>query len=415
MTFKKIFSIILFVFLTFSPAFSESYTKSELESAKQLEIRLAVIGAADPLYSWWGHIAFIIENTETGAAKFYDYGNFSFEQDSFLRNFIMGRMYYLKMASSPERQLKYNAYLNRDITVYTLNVKNADKLDLLQLLENDILPENRVYLYNLFLDNCSTRIRDRMDVITDNSFSKKYMVTSDKTLRVQLRRFLYSNIPMDLLLNFALSGMTDKPVTEYDGMFLPSELARGVENMTVTDADGNKVPFVKNKLIYHESEGRPEVPDYPPPNWQYGLLAGIILGLAALLLKGRARTIYSLILSLLLALLGTLLFFMAFFTDHNYTHWNVNLLFINPLLFVTFALSIRSLKKKVKSVKAVNICWSITVLGALLSVIIKLIPACRQNNWQTLFIVLPAAVIFSGLYTRIRKPRDSRHLSADNL
>jgi hypothetical protein len=370
-------------------------TEQNLDFAEKLEIKLAVIGAADPLYSWWGHIAFIIENKETGNGRFYDYGNFSFEQDSFLQNFIMGRMYYLKMVSNPERQLEYNAYLNRDITVYTLNVKNADKLELLELLEDDILPENRTYLYNLFLDNCSTRIRDRMDVITDNEFSRKYKVSSDKTLRIQLRRFLYSNIPMDLLLNFALSGMTDRQATEYEGMFLPAEMARGVENLQTTDEKGNRVPFVKDKQIYHKAAGRPAVPEYPPPNWQYGLFAGLLLGVIAFFLKGRGRTIFSLIFSFLLAVPGLLLFFMAFFTDHNYTHWNVNLLFINPLLFVTFALSIRQLAIKTdkENYHALRICWIITFAGAILSVLMKIIPLCRQDNWSTLLIVLPAAVM----------------------
>lgn len=397
MTIKKIICLfILFCIITVPALFSENSAAGN-DFAEDLEIKLAVIGAADPLYSWWGHVALIIENKENGAARWYDYGNFSFEQDSFLKNFIMGKMYYLKMASNPDAQLKYNAYLNRDVTIYTLNVRNADKLALFNLLEDDIKPENRVYLYNLFLDNCSTRIRDRMDAITGNRFSIKYDVTSDRTLRMQLRRFLYSNIPMDLLLNFALGGMTDKPITVYDGMFLPEELGRGVEKMFVTDDEGNTVPFVKDKVIYNEAEGRAPVPDFPPPNWQYGLIIGIILGVIAFFLKRKGRMVFSLALSLILALPGTLLFFMAFFTYHNYTYWNVNLLFINPLLFITFGLSIKQLGKRPLPDLYLKTCWLATLAGAVVSVLIKIIPACRQNNWQTLLIILPSALILSGI------------------
>lgn len=405
----KKFTLFLFSAVMLAmPVLSVHAAEAESVPAEKLDIKLAVIGAADPLYSWWGHIAFIIENRETGAGRFYDYGNFSFEQDSFLKNFIMGRMYYLKMASNPDRQLRYNAYLNRDITIYTLNVQNPAKIELLKLLENDILPENRVYLYNLFLDNCSTRIRDRMDIITGGEFSRKYSAVSDKTLRIQLRRFLYSNVPMDLLLNFALSGMTDKPATEYEGMFLPAEMARGVENLSVTDESGKTVPFVRSKTVYHRADGRPFVPDYPPSNVQYGLIAGLLLGAAAFFSRGRGRAVFSLIYSFLLAVPGLLLFFMAFFTDHNYTHWNVNLLFINPFLFFTFALSIRKLSNKDVQSKSLRICWLATSAGAALSVLLKLIPACRQDNWSTLLIVLPAAIILAlDLKNKSRKENAS--------
>ncbi len=393
MTIKKYTSIIIFLLLILCPLVSES---SDIESlAENLEVRLAVIGAADPLYSWWGHVGFIIENTESGAARYYDYGNFSFEQDSFLKNFIMGKMDYLKMVSDPELQMKYNAYLNRDITIYTLNVRNKNKLELYKLLENDILPENRYYRYNLFFDNCATRIRDRMDVLTDGEFSPKYKSLPSKTLREQIRRSLYSNIAADWLLNFALSGITDKPATEWDGMFLPIELGKNVETMTVINSEGERVPFVKNKEIINIAKGRAEVIDAPPPNWYFGLIAGLLIAAAAFFLKGRARTVLSLIISLIFALPGTLLFFMAFFTDHNYSYYNMNLLFINPFLFVNFAMSIRQLSKKTIETRALMICWMITSAGAVLSIILKIIPACRQDNWESIFLILPFAIILS--------------------
>ena len=397
---QMIFTLLLLT-AVISPLFSDDAASRE-EFVENLEIKIAVIGPADPLYSWWGHVAWIVENTKDGASRFYDYGNFSFEQDAFLRNFIMGRMHYLKLASNPERQLKYNVYLNRSVTIYTLNVKPADKLRLLALLESDIRPENRTYLYNLFWDNCSTRIRDRMDVITDGEFSVEFKVPTDKTLRMQLRRSLYSNVFMDWLLNFALSGITDRTSTEWEGMFLPAELGRGVETMMVRDESGNEIPFVKQKIIYNTAEGRHEIPDYPPANWYYGLISGIILAAAALLLKGKGRDIFSLSLSFIFALFGALLFFLAVFTDHNYSHWNMNLLFVNPFLFVTFAFSIRRLRNKT-SQRSLNICWLVTLAGGLISILLKVIPLCRQNNWETILLVLPPALLLSGVLPILKK------------
>ena len=390
-----VFSILLLVLVTTGLSAQESMTREEF--AENLEVSMVVIGAADALYSWWGHVAWIVENTETGASRAYDYGNFSFEQEAFLKNFIMGQMDYLKMASDPERMLRNNVFLNRTITLYTLNAAPLDRLRLLELLENDIRPENRTYRYNLFWDNCSTRIRDRMDILTDSQFSKKYMVPSDKTLRMQLRRFLYSNVFMDWLLNFALSGVTDRTATEWDGMFLPEELGRAVETMMVRDANGNMVPFVSGKTIYNTAVGRPEVADYPPPNWYYGAIAGFVLAALAFLLKGKGETVFSLVFSFIFAVFGSLLFFMSVFTDHNYSYWNMNLLLVNPFMFVIFAFSIRQLVKKSASMRLLRIFWMVIVVGCLLSIILKIVPFFRQDNWETLLLVLLPAIVMSGI------------------
>ena len=400
MTTRKLLLILLILISAAAPLFAET---------DLLEVKIAFIGPADAVYSWWGHVAFIIENTASGAAKYYDYGNFSFDQDSFVRNFIMGRLYFLKMASNPDRQLKYNAYLNRDVTIYTLDISLDKKLALYRFLENDIRPENRIYLYDHFYDNCATRIRDEMDLITDGQFSAAYDVPSDRTLRMQLRRSSYSHPFMDWLLNFALYGDVDKPITELTGMYLPIELQSGVARLMLEDQDGNTRPFVKNVEIYNRAEGRAEVKDYPPPRWPYGLAVGMILAAAAWLFSrnsnvtatGRkAAAVFSAALSLTLAVPGSLLFFMAFFTDHYYTYWNANLLFVNPFLLVTLVFSIRLLLNRPGALTALRRCWFVTSAGAVISVLIKIIPLCRQDDWETVLLVLPEAAVITLMPSR---------------
>ena len=221
----------------------------------------------------------------------------------------MGRLYFLKMASSPDRQLQYSVYLNRDVTVYKLNVPYDREIELYKFLENDILPENRIYLYDHFYDNCATRIRDMMDIITDGEFSERYNVISDKTLRVHLRRFIYSHPFMDWLLNFAMNGSVDRPVSELAGMYLPLELERGVAGMMIHDKNGEPVPFVRDIVVVNRAAGRAEIKAYPPPQWPYGLTFGLVLAAAAWFMKGKGFALFSTLLSFILAVPGTLLFF----------------------------------------------------------------------------------------------------------
>ena len=54
------------------------------------------------------------------------------------------------------------SYAMRGSSVYqqTLNLTISEKQKLRRLLEENYLPKNRVYRYNFFYDNCTTRARD---------------------------------------------------------------------------------------------------------------------------------------------------------------------------------------------------------------------------------------------------------------
>jgi hypothetical protein len=409
MTIKNCTAVLTLLLLMILPAFTDSNddrVQNINESADNMEISLVFIGPADALYSWWGHVALVVTNTQTGRSRYYDYGNFSFEQDSFVQNFVMGRLYFLKMGSEPERQIRYSVYLNRDVTVYKLNVSHEREIELYKFLENDILPENRVYLYDHFYDNCSTRIRDMMDILTEGEFSKTYNVLSDKTLRTQLRRFIYNHPLMDWLLNFAMNGSVDRGVTEFDGMYLPLELERGITKMMIQDEKGQLIPFVREIDIVNKAVNRSEVKAYPPPQWPYGLAIGAVLAIFSrlLIIKSEKKLIkqkglgaFSAILSFIFAVPGTVLFFMAFFTDHSFAYWNMNLLFVNPFLFVTFVMSLRLIFSNKELLPTLRRCWTITAAGGLLSIILKIIPICRQDNWETILLVILPAAVLSGL------------------
>lgn len=376
------------------------------------DVSLAFIGPADAIYSWWGHVAIIVRDRISGSARYYDYGNFSFSEDTFINNFVMGRLYFLKNVSNPTPQLRYSVFLNRDITIYQLNIPDDKKLEMISFLENDVKPENRIYLYDHFYDNCSTRIRDVLDTATGGELAAAGAEDSGKTLRQQLRRFSYSNPAVDLILNFAMKGKVDQPATVWESMFLPKELEKAVSTLIIEDEDGTLVPFAATKKIYNTAENRPAIPDMPPAEFPIGLAAGVILAAAGfLLLRKEDRTAarrgfaaLSALLSLIFGLAGSLLFFMACFTDHSFTYWNQNLLFTNPFLLVTFFFSIKLLISGKKGMTTVKRCWTITAAGALLSVVLKLIPFCRQNNWTIVLFILLPAVVYSGLLRKTRTP-----------
>ncbi|MBN1835441.1 MAG: DUF4105 domain-containing protein, partial [Spirochaetales bacterium] len=134
---------------------------------QDLTVVLATIDPAAPVYTWWGHTALIIEDTRLGESRLYNYGLFTIEREDFVANFAMGRLWFQVGAAQPRRELEYNARMNRSIRLQTLDLAPNKKLEMAEFLERNILPENRVYLYDHYYDNCATRVRDVIDKAVD--------------------------------------------------------------------------------------------------------------------------------------------------------------------------------------------------------------------------------------------------------
>ena len=95
---------------------------------------------------------------------------------------------------------------------------------------------------------------------------------------------------------------------------------------------------------------------------------------------------------------GSLLFFMTFFTDHDYTYHNINVLYVNPLFLAAIPLGIifaftKTEKKRLAAARVLRIFWSYVFLGGLLTMLIKLFPAFCQQNQVTQALLLPAALV----------------------
>jgi hypothetical protein len=104
---------------------------------------------------------------------------------------------------------------------------------------------------------------------------------------------------------------------------------------------------------------------------------------------------------------GALLFFMTFFTNHDYTFHNSNILFVNPLLFAAIPLGLLfafsgSAKKRFASALFLRTLWIYVLLCGLLTMAIKLSPAFYQQNQVDLALVLPFTLSLVFIMTKLR-------------
>jgi hypothetical protein len=389
---------------------------------ENLTLKIAVAGPGDELYFWWGHIALIIEDSDKGTSRFFDYGLFSFDNENFFYNFAFGRLLYSCGVSLSSRNTAAYINTNRGIVFYTLNVPPENRKKVRDFAEFNVLPENRDYFYHHFKDNCSTRIRDIIDLAVDGQFKEQYGNAPGRyTFRQHVRRHTWFMSPVDWVLNFWMGQVIDTPITVWEEMFLPSEVGTRIEEFWYTDADGIKQKLVTSKETVFESEGRPIVLDIPRKQWPREL--AFSLGLTAVfafffylqkkncragrILAGTSMSLAGLV----FGIAGLLLYFMALFTNHDYTFQNYNMLFGTPLLLAAVPLGIcyavtKKPEKQVLYDAVLRLIWLLTALGIFISMAIKLLPAFYQQNLTDQALMLPLALLFAFQPAGLREVKE---------
>ncbi|MDR0301462.1 MAG: DUF4105 domain-containing protein [Treponema sp.] len=399
---KTVLLILLFIFIVSFALFAEG---------ENLTLKIAVMGPGDELYFWWGHIALIVEDSDLETSRFFDYGLFSFENENFFYNFAFGRLLYSCGVSSTSRNVANYMDTNRDVVFYTLNIPPEARKKVRDFAQYNVLPENRNYFYHHFRDNCSTRIRDIIDLATDGQFMEQYGDAPGRyTFRQHVRRHTWFMSPADWALNFWMGQVIDTPITIWDEMFLPSEVGKRIEDFWYTGADGKKQKLVTSVETVYKAQGRPIVLDIPRKQWPrelaFSLGLCVIFAFFFFLQKKNYRAgkiLAGLSMSLsgfVFGFAGLLLYFMNLFTNHDYTFQNLNMLFGTPLLLAAFPLGLcyaftKKTEKQIFYDAILRLIWLLTALGVFVSMLIKLLPAFYQQNLTDQMLMLPIALLFA--------------------
>jgi hypothetical protein len=369
------------------------------------------MGPGTELYFWWGHIGLLIEDERSGQSRFFDYGLFSFDNENFFVNFAFGRLWFTCGVSPSGNNISGYIKHNRDVVLYTLDLPPEKREKIRRQAEWDILPDNRDYLYNHFSHNCATPIINIIDMATDGQFRGQFANELGRlTLRQHVRRHTWFSPFFDWLLNFLMGQGIDTGITVWDEMFLPSEVGKRISEFQYDDPNGFSRSLVMEKEVIYQSYGRPAVLDFPLKQWPRELAFSLFLSLILacfFYLQSKSAAYGQVALGIIHSLLGLffggvglLLFFMTFFTDHDYTWHNINILFCNPLLLAAVPLGLRYAASKnydsrLRVEFMLRILWLLVVLGIFASMLIKLLPWFWQQNLTDQMLMLPIALVLS--------------------
>jgi hypothetical protein len=372
--------LLLLCFLAWSQT---GLTSQNLEipavSGDDKEAWLVTFGPGEIYFERFGHNAIWLREPAAGLDHTFNFGYFDFEQEDFFLRFMRGRMLYFSIAQPANVEFELYRQANRSIRAQKLNLQPMQYQQLRDYLLNEIQPENRNYRYDYYLNNCSTRIRDALDIALDGALSARTgQVTAKMNFRDQTRRLTQMQFWYYLGLELGLGYPVDRVVTRWDEMFIPMVVADEIAAMSVEAADTGRPLLEVDTMLFTSSLPAPT--DAPTTIWYRYLFLGLLLtALAWLSGKFMPKVWLSGLCStwvLVNASLGFILAALWLLTDHEASSENANLLLFNPLLI--FALL----------PKLQRLAVMILIGGNILALILPLLPV-HQYNLDVVALVTP--------------------------
>jgi len=364
--------------------------------AEDLEVWLVTFGPGEEVPEWWGHTGLAVQDNALHQARLYNYGMFAFD-DGFLGRFVRGRLEFWAGEDPVGPTFQLYQSLDRDVRIQVLNLTPAQAMSMAQALATNVLPENRMYLYDHYRDNCSTRPRDILDRALGGQLLAATRGPARYSLRQLTRKYSRVNPLMLLVLDLLQNDLLDKPIQQAQEAFLPDELERQVQALQITREDGSRVPAVKRQFNWYTAK-RPSTLEEPPRWTPLLLLAGLVLGAAAVLCGAWARGggrlprvllgLEASAATLVLGVLGTVMA-LLWFTDHAVGPRNQNLFFVNPLTLAAFPCAVMSTLGSKRGARALRAILAVLAVTSLLGIAVKVLPAFDQDNWNVMALLVP--------------------------
>jgi hypothetical protein len=316
---------------TLSPTAAQNSTLVVPAPPSVAEAWLLTYGPGDRYWEAFGHNAIWIRDPARGLDHAFNFGFFDFGQENFFGRFLMGRMLYFSAARPVRQEFADYVAADRSIRAQKLDLDQASVLGLARFLVNEVQPENRDYLYDYYLDNCSTRVRDAIDrafggrlrTVTESRFS-------GYSWRDHTRRLTQDNFWVYLGLETVLGAPVDEPISQWEEMFIPEILARSVEYHGLATS---------NSWLY-QSARKPTAPE-PEGVWGRYLTASLavlaVLALACRISRRRLAQWLARGWLMIAGLMGVAMLFFWFGTDHDVAQRNLNLLVFSPLWIIAAA------------------------------------------------------------------------------
>lgn len=301
------------------------------KSNTKVSVSLITCAPGIKIYELEGHTALRIRDTNSD--YIVNWGLFDFTSPNFIYRFVKGDTDYECGAVSTSEFIEYYAQSGRTVTEQILNLSEDETRAIIEKVQTNLLPENRVYRYNYLKDNCATRpmqiIESSLPDTIDFSDAPEQIAGNSPTFRNIMRHF-HRNYPWyQFGIDLALGYDIDKPLVPSEAVFAPDILFHMM--------DGAKVGSRSLVATSHILSQGSDLLQSPTP-WY---LTPLAISLIALVLVSsitwrdvkhtKVTRWVDFMLFLILGVTGCVVAFLVFISSHEATGCNLVILWLNPL------------------------------------------------------------------------------------
>lgn len=389
-----------------------AFAQPSASAAPAVEVWLATIEPGEVYWQRFGHNAIILRDAGSGRGVSYNFGYFDFAQQDFLLRFVRGRMLYQAVALDADADLAGYADDGRRVWLQRLRLGAEATETLAAYLHREVQPDRRDYRYDYYAVNCSTRVRDALDLALGGALKASTEHRSHGWSYRRYTRAYAQEVPwLYLGTDLALGQPVDRTLSLWEEMFIPGELKRRLRE---TEVDGLPV-VMEERLLPARADPQEVWPVAPDWRAQFAasglLLAGLLVALKRLAERGGwARWPLALSgagITTLLGVGGLLLAGLWLGTDHSSAWRNQNLLLLSPLWLLSlpawWQLGLHGMASGLPA-RCARIAGWVALGGVVCAALLKVFRSLDQSNIEWLLLIWPLVL---ALRYALRETREA--------
>jgi len=385
---------------------------------------LITVDVGDKVWDNFGHTALRVLDENSNTDLVFNWGVFRIDGGpvAFSYNFFKGIMNYELGTQSPTQEFAMYRAQERSVWQDRINLTNPQKEVLYRRLLWNLEPENTVYPYQYFFDNCTTRVRDYLDEALSGRIAAANSGVTESTFRDQVQEHYESVALIGFSLDVLMNSNIDRPMTEWEEMFLPLRLRDRLYQIESDVAENG----VRNKLLSDPQQ----IMTFPPPTVEtdpYQLASIVLLapvlflllmlkkipmsyfathsriGLKLAGINFRILGLLGLLTALFSGIYGTLMLGSWFVSEHMDLHHNINLLLFWPTDLLGLLVALRWLvlckpwPMTHNSTPFLNYYMIAHLLGMLIYVAVMFLQLVEQSGMNIAIYVVPGFAAFTAL------------------
>jgi hypothetical protein len=359
---KIIFNALKGVLLTLILVSSTPVAAQEdIPPMDSVEFSLLTCQPHDEVYSLYGHTAIRYHELRPGGLDWaFNYGVFDFKKPHFVARFVFGLTDYELGAYPYKYFVKEYRRFGSMVTEQVLNLTDEEKMALHDALAINLRPENKIYRYNYFYNNCTTKARDIIESCINGKVEyagrEDYTPSYRDMVHSMTRNNPWSRFGNDLLLGIKADWKTDLRQQE----FLPGNLLYDFDHAQIY-SNGSYRPLIKERRIAVPAGVQIIESGFPLTPLA---CAAILLAVGIVIFffewrKKRAFVLWDVLLMITTGTIGIVLTLMLL-SQHPTVSLNLQIILCNPLPLLFLWPVIRGRKTRY---------WKITAILAVLFLI----------------------------------------------